>query len=122
MRPVLALLLLAACAPQPEVPRATGLGPKSLASQITPARPEGCAAQAPGGWFVALCPETLTPGFIMTLQRALAARGLYAGAPSGRMDAQTRAAIALWQGERGLESETLSRRGAQQLGLVPWLD
>ncbi|MFT3689894.1 peptidoglycan-binding domain-containing protein [Paenirhodobacter sp.] len=123
MRKTLPLLsLIAACAPQPEVPRAVSLGPAPLAAQIRAQRPEGCAGQGAGGWFAAVCPEALTPGVVAPLQRALAARGLYRGPVTGRMDGPTRAAVAAWQGPRGLDSETLSIRAAQELGVIPWLD
>lgn len=116
------LLFLAACAPQPDVPRAVSLGPLPLAGQITKAKPEGCAGQVAAGWFPALCPAEMTPELVATLQRALAARGLYRGPATGRLDGATRTAIAAWQAPRGLDSTTLSTRAAQELGLIPWLD
>lgn len=73
-------------------------------------------------WFATLCADELTPGLIVTLQRALAARGLYAGPETGRMDEPTRAAVRAYQRPRGLFSATLSRRAAQEMGLIPWLD
>lgn len=94
----------------------------SLATQIVRTRPAGCVGQVASGWFPALCPEAMTPEFVATLQRALAARGLYQGGITGQLDPRTHAAIGAWQGARGLPNETLSVRGAQQLGLIPWLD
>ena len=64
------------------------------------------------------CPETLTPAFIASLQRALAARGFYVGAATGRMDAPTRKAIATYQARQGLKSDQLALQTARTLGLV----
>lgn len=119
---LLFIVCVAACARGPDVPRAVSLGARPLAGEIVARKPEGCVAEVPGGWFAALCAEEMPPDFIVTLQRALAARGGYAGRETGKLDAPTRAAIAHYQTARGLPSETLSRRAAQQLGLVPWLD
>ena len=70
-------------------------------------------------WFRAMCPEELTPDFIAQLQRALAARGHYDGAASGRIDSATSAAIGRFQGaEMDIDSVRLSRAAAQRLGLV----
>ena len=66
------------------------------------------------------CPEVFTPEFITSLQRALAARGVYRGRPSGVMDAPTRAAIRAWQTRTGLNSEILTLEIALGLGLVPY--
>ena len=69
-------------------------------------------------WFQTPCQDQLTPDIIATLQRALKARGLYAGALKGRMDAGTRAAIRRFQSKQGLDSSILSLWAARQLGLV----
>lgn len=69
-------------------------------------------------WFETPCADVMTPDFIASVQRALAARGLYTGAVTGRLDARTRAAIALYQAPLGLESERLSLDSARRLGLV----
>lgn len=70
-------------------------------------------------WFQAICPEELNSDFIMQLQRALAARGYYDGAPTGRIDAATSTAIGRFQDARmELDSARLSRAAAQRLGLV----
>ena len=66
------------------------------------------------------CPDVFTPEFITSLQRALAARGVYNGRPSGVMDAPTRAAIRAWQKRAGLNSEILALETALGLGLVPY--
>lgn len=69
-------------------------------------------------WFETPCPATLTPDFIASVQRALAARDLYRGPVTARMDARTRAAIRSYQADRGLDSGVLSLDSARGLGLV----
>lgn len=64
------------------------------------------------------CADVLTPEFVATLQRALAARGLYRGTVNGRMDAQTREAIRKYQAPQGLASGKLSLAAARSLGLI----
>ena len=71
-------------------------------------------------WFPAPCAAVMTPDLIATLQRALAARGLYAGPVTGVLDEATHRAINAYQRPRGLFSATLSTRAAQELGLIPW--
>ena len=70
-------------------------------------------------WFETLCPRDLTRERVATLQRALAARGLYLGAVTGKMDRATQAAVRAYQAPRGLLSAILSRRAAEQMGVVP---
>ncbi|MFW8636309.1 peptidoglycan-binding domain-containing protein [Cribrihabitans pelagius] len=69
-------------------------------------------------WFEIPCALSMTPEFIRTVQRALAARGLYRGPVHGRMDAATRAAVQRYQQPMGLDSGTLSLSAARKLGLV----
>lgn len=69
-------------------------------------------------WFETPCPEVMTPAFVETLQRALAARGFYAGPVTGVMDGATRAAVLQLQTSEGLASGVLSLATARQLGLV----
>lgn len=69
-------------------------------------------------WFRTPCPELMTPELIASLQRALAARGLYGGPASGAMDGATRAAVRAFQRPRGLDSAVLSLDAARALGLV----
>ncbi len=69
-------------------------------------------------WFETPCQDQLTPDIIATLQRALKARGLYAGPLSGDMDARTRRAIRRFQAPEGLDSSILSLWAARKLGLV----
>jgi len=68
-------------------------------------------------WFRTPCPAELTPEFVASLQRALAARGLYRGEINGELDAQTGAAIRAIQRPEGLDSATLSLAVARRLGL-----
>ncbi|MFD1341564.1 peptidoglycan-binding domain-containing protein [Litorisediminicola beolgyonensis] len=68
--------------------------------------------------FEAPCPAEITPEFLATLQRALAARGLYRGPVTGTLDAATRDAIRAYQSTRGLDSAQLSLESARALGLV----
>jgi hypothetical protein len=65
------------------------------------------------------CPEQVTTEFLSTLQRALAVRGYYDGAVTGRADAATRAAVQAFQREHGFNSPILTLETAQRLGLVP---
>lgn len=69
-------------------------------------------------WFETPCTETLSPQFISSLQRALFARGLYAGAITGILNADTRAAVQRLQRTEGLDSPVLSLETARMLGLV----
>lgn len=103
--------------------------------QVKPAKvnPDGTVAELPvyrtedrqvivtprkDNWFETPCPEVLTPEFISSLQRALLARGKYAGIVTGVMDMPTRAAVQRFQKPRGLDSGVLSLESARALGLV----
>jgi hypothetical protein len=68
--------------------------------------------------FDAVCGHQMTPEFIASLQRALAARGYFAGNVSSTMDPPTNAAVHLYQKERGLDSAQLSLETARALGLI----
>lgn len=68
-------------------------------------------------WFPIPCPQNVTPEFIASVQRALAARGLYAGRITGEIDTDTRRAIRAYQAPRGLNSDVLSLQSAKELGL-----
>lgn len=68
--------------------------------------------------FEAPCPAEMTPEFIASVQRALAARDYFAGNVTGALDAPTTAAIRKYQSERGLQSAQLSLETARALGLV----
>ncbi|OIQ44643.1 MAG: peptidoglycan-binding protein [Roseobacter sp. MedPE-SW] len=69
-------------------------------------------------WLETPCQEQMTPEFIASLQRALAARGFYHGATSGQIDRATRIAIRRYQKDAGLDSSTLSLDTARKLGLI----
>lgn len=69
-------------------------------------------------WFQTPCPAEMTPDFLASVQRALAARGAYTGPITGRMDRATKSAIRAWQKARGTDSAALSLDTARELGLV----
>ncbi|OUS35102.1 peptidoglycan-binding protein [Rhodobacterales bacterium 56_14_T64] len=69
-------------------------------------------------WFETPCDSDLTPEFIASVQRALAARGLYRGSANGEMDRATQTAVRHYQKPQGLDSGLLSLAAARQLGLV----
>lgn len=69
-------------------------------------------------WFRTPCAPALTPDVVATLQRALAARGLYTADANGVLDAATKAAIRAFQAPRGLNSDQLSLTAAQELGVI----
>ncbi|WP_298256936.1 peptidoglycan-binding domain-containing protein [uncultured Litoreibacter sp.] len=71
-----------------------------------------------GRWFTRTCDADMTPEFVATLQRALAARGLYRGDINGLMDQRTLRAVQEFQTPQGLDSAVLSQSAAQQLGLI----
>ncbi len=68
--------------------------------------------------FDAVCGHQMTPEFISSLQRALAARGYFGGNVSGWIDPPTSAAIRKYQADRGLDSSQLSLETARSLGLI----
>ncbi|WP_422077985.1 peptidoglycan-binding domain-containing protein [Vannielia sp.] len=72
-------------------------------------------------WFEIPCPAELTPDYISSVQRALAARGHYQGPVTGQLDTRTRRAIRRFQQPQGLDSDTLSLAAARTLGLAPAL-
>lgn len=69
-------------------------------------------------WFQTPCADEMTPEFVSSVQRALAARYLYRGPINGEMDARTRAAVRRYQKPEGLDSGILSLAAARKLGLV----
>lgn len=69
-------------------------------------------------WFQTPCEDQLTPEFLSSLQRALAARGHYRGATTGKMDTRTLRAIRRYQEPQGLNSAILSLSAARKLGLI----
>ncbi|MEM7723540.1 MAG: peptidoglycan-binding domain-containing protein [Pseudomonadota bacterium] len=71
-------------------------------------------------WFQTPCEATTDPEFIASLQRALAARDIYRGSITGRLDQRTRRAIRAYQAPQGLDSAVLSLAAARQLGIALW--
>jgi len=71
-------------------------------------------------WFRAPCEAEMTPETIESLQRALAARGVYSGPVTGHMNMATRRAVRAFQRAQGLDSGILSFRAGQQLGLFAY--
>lgn len=69
-------------------------------------------------WFLIPCAPIMTPELVASVQRALAARGLYRGEITGEMNASTRAAVRRFQKPQGLDSGILSLAGARKMGLV----
>ncbi|RWR30678.1 peptidoglycan-binding protein [Sinirhodobacter populi] len=128
--PLVGLVLASSLAGCASAPVARGPGPQSLAAELhrgtPPEAPDQCAGtvevSGSSRWFSSLCAKDLTPEMILSLQRALAARGDYEGAPDGRPGARTDAAVLAYQSARGLPSAVLSTRAAQQMGLIPWRD
>ena len=68
-------------------------------------------------WFTAPCPETVTPEYLATLQRALKARGYFTQSLTGTMDRATTEALRRYQADHGLDSPLLSLGAARQLGV-----
>ncbi|WP_235829896.1 peptidoglycan-binding domain-containing protein [Frigidibacter oleivorans] len=69
-------------------------------------------------WVRTPCPADLSPDVLASLQRALAARGLFDGPPTGTLDAKTRRAIRRFQAPRDLDSGILSMAAAVDLGIM----
>ncbi|MGV8984994.1 MAG: peptidoglycan-binding domain-containing protein [Cypionkella sp.] len=64
------------------------------------------------------CYNQLTPDTILTLQRALKARGYYLQPLTGELDPATLLAVRRYQADHGLDTPVLSRKAALALGLV----
>ncbi|WP_068117545.1 peptidoglycan-binding domain-containing protein [Tropicimonas marinistellae] len=128
-------LLLAACEGSNDAPPIARLAPPAPvetrdADGPPDAAPDTCWGRAEVSengqegaigeiWFQIPCPADLNPQTIPSLQRALAARGLYKGPSTGLLDQATRDAIRRYQSSFGIESDVLSLAAAQSLGLVP---
>ncbi|MBM1813739.1 peptidoglycan-binding protein [Sulfitobacter pseudonitzschiae] len=69
-------------------------------------------------WFQVPCAADLTPEFVSSLQRALAARNIYHGPVNGEMTMRTRAAVRRFQAPDGFDSDILTIATARKLGLV----
>jgi hypothetical protein len=68
--------------------------------------------------FETLCPPAYTVDFVQTLQRALKARGYYAGEVHGHLDAATGRAVQEFQRTDGPDSPLLWIATARELGIV----
>lgn len=66
------------------------------------------------------CPEEMTPEFVSSLQRALAARDLYEGPVTGVFGPLTTAGVEAYQTARGLPTSVLSLATARELGLIAY--
>ncbi len=69
-------------------------------------------------WFQVPCAAELTPEFVSSLQRALAARGVYPGPVTGEMSVRTLAAVRRFQRPDGFDSDILTVATARKLGLI----
>lgn len=69
-------------------------------------------------WTQIVCPIQLNADLVSSLQRALAARGAYAGPISGTMDARTEQAVRRFQMQQGSDVPVLTVATARQLGLI----
>ncbi|WP_415920054.1 peptidoglycan-binding domain-containing protein [Tateyamaria sp. SN6-1] len=69
-------------------------------------------------WFEIPCADVMTPDFIASLQRALAARGHFKGQITGKQDLRTRQAIHSFQRSEGFDNPTLTVAAARKLGLI----
>lgn len=72
-----------------------------------------------GSLVAIVCPPDQTPEFIASLQRAFAARRLYAGDITGTWTAETLRSLRDFQTARGITTQSPSIAVAQELGLVP---
>lgn len=68
--------------------------------------------------FETVCPQYYSTDLVMTLQRALKARGFYPGPISGIMDLHTGEAIQKFQRMDELDTPFMSLKTAQNLGIV----
>ncbi|MCB1388811.1 MAG: peptidoglycan-binding protein [Rhodobacteraceae bacterium] len=145
--PLLVLAALAACqaaGPEPAVGRAESLpdapvavaagGAACWATDRIRAQTETTYVEVPGQsglqprerllrpaedrLFAVPCPDQIDADLVASLQRALTARGLYAGPVTGSMDAATSEAVRRYQAPLGLDSGILSLDAAQQMGLI----
>ena len=75
-------------------------------------------ATGPGRRFETVCPHLLTSELVLTLQRALIVRRVYAGPVNGTYDEPTRAAVRSVQITEGIDSPLLSVDLARTLGII----
>jgi hypothetical protein len=69
-------------------------------------------------WFETLCPAQMDKALVTALQHALTDRKLYHGEIHGRLTDDTRTAIRTLQHKDGINSDVLSLRTAEFLGLL----
>lgn len=69
-------------------------------------------------FFETLCPDDISPEYVASLQRALAARGVYTGPITGLWNRPTAEAVHRFQTPLGIDSSTLSLDAARRLGLT----
>ena len=65
------------------------------------------------------CPEQMTSEFILTLQNALKSTGYFPYRITGSMDVETKRAIKLYQKQRALDSDIVSWKTLESLGIEP---
>ncbi|MGN6424657.1 MAG: peptidoglycan-binding protein [Asticcacaulis sp.] len=68
-------------------------------------------------WREVLCSKNATPKVIMSIQRALAARGYQPGAIDGHLGSQTASAMQKFQADQGLPQGQVSVEAVQALGI-----
>lgn len=113
MRRLILVLALAGCAAE------TGLTQPDLAARLSE-RPEGdCWTETGTGWVETPCAKDMTPEVTASLQRALAARGMYDGAADGKSGPATQEAVRKYQAPLGYDSGTLTLKAARSLGILP---
>ena len=70
-------------------------------------------------WFDTPCEDEINADLIVSLQRALAARGYFNGKLTAMMDHDTKVALRRYQAENGLNSDILARQTVIDFGLLP---
>lgn len=110
------VLLLAGCSSYPHVPDPQN--PVLTGRARTP-EPEGQCFDGPERARIRiLCDADLTPARVTELQRALAARDLYAGPVNGKNSPATREAVRRYQALFGRDDPQLTWPAAEALGIV----
>ncbi|GEM_PF-6338394 len=105
---------------QPPNPNQTTPQPINQRPMTEPTGQSACREPDHAGSMVAIvCPPDQTPEFIASLQRAFAARRLYAGEITGTWTPETLRSLRDFQSARGITTQSPSIAMAQELGLVP---